>query len=224
MNSGSNEWPAPPPPVQQSREPLFRSFLRSINRSPRAEAQAQALSAIPTPSECSLVSFCISDHESDSEEEIIYENVEPRENCPSRESISEHSIQEPHNSFVDSSLESNQLSLTPVYAEMEDQVSQLCRAVERMQASVNSQGRNVGVKSSVTFPVFRGDECEDAHEFIRNYKRAGRLNGWDDNNLALGLPLYLRADVSKYRPEVYKSEKSKIIKKIHKVALGKLLT
>ncbi|CAH3020706.1 unnamed protein product, partial [Porites evermanni] len=36
------------------------------------------------------------------------------------------------------------------------------------------------------------DECEDAHEFIRNYNRAGRLNGWDDNNLALGLPLYLK--------------------------------
>ena len=34
----------------------------------------------------------------------------------------------------------------------------------------------------------------------------------------------LRADVSKYRPEVYKSEKSKILKKIHKVPLGKLLT
>ena len=34
----------------------------------------------------------------------------------------------------------------------------------------------------------------------------------------------LRADVRKYRPEVYKSEKSKIPKKIHKVALGKLLT
>ena len=34
----------------------------------------------------------------------------------------------------------------------------------------------------------------------------------------------LRADVSKYRPKVYKSEKSKILQKIHKVALGKLLT
>ena len=30
----------------------------------------------------------------------------------------------------------------------------------------------------------------------------------------------LRADVGKYRPEVYKSEISKILKKIHKVALG----
>ena len=34
----------------------------------------------------------------------------------------------------------------------------------------------------------------------------------------------LRADVSKYRQEVYKTEKSKILKKNHKVALGKLLT
>ena len=33
----------------------------------------------------------------------------------------------------------------------------------------------------------------------------------------------LRADVSKYRPEVCKSEKSKILK-IHKLALGKLIT
>ena len=33
----------------------------------------------------------------------------------------------------------------------------------------------------------------------------------------------LKADASKYRPEVYKSEKSKILKTIQKVALGKLL-
>ena len=63
---------------------------------------ADTLSAIPTPSECSLASFCTSDHGSDSEEEIICDNIDPRRNCPSRESISEHSIQEPHNSFVDS--------------------------------------------------------------------------------------------------------------------------
>ena len=42
--------------------------------------------------------------------------------------------------------------------------------------------------------------------------------------IKLDLRLLLRADVSKYRPEVYKSEKSKTLKKIHKVALGKLLT
>ena len=34
----------------------------------------------------------------------------------------------------------------------------------------------------------------------------------------------LRADVSEYHPEVYKREKSKILKKSHKVALDKLLT
>ena len=38
------------------------------------------------------------------------------------------------------------------------------------------------------------------------------------------LCMHLRADVSKCRPEVYKSEKSKILKKIHQIALGKLLT
>ena len=41
---------------------------------------------------------------------------------------------------------------------------------------------------------------------------------WEDNRRALRR--YLKADVSKYRPEVYKSEKSKILKKNHKVALG----
>ena len=48
----------------------------------------------------------------------------------------------------------------------------------------------------------------------RPYKRDPKIN----------IAKLLRADVSKYRPEVYKSEKSKILKKIHKVALGKLLT
>ena len=42
------------------------------------------------------------------------------------------------------------------------------------------------MKLSVTFPNFRGDECEDVHEFIlNNFKRAGRLNGW--NELVHGL-------------------------------------
>ena len=43
-------------------------------------------------------------------------------------------------------------------------------------------------------------------------------------NRAVKVNTVLRADVSKYRPEVYNSEKSKILKKIHKVALGKLFT
>ena len=72
---GSNEWPVPPPPVSESRRPLFRSFLRSLT-TPRAEAQAQALSVIPTPSEGSEFSWCSGDHSSDSDEEVFYENVE----------------------------------------------------------------------------------------------------------------------------------------------------
>ena len=42
----------------------------------------------------------------------------------------------------------------------------------------------------------------------------------EDTTLLSGPSKFLRADVSKYRPEVYKSEKSKILKKIHKVVLG----
>ena len=46
LSPSSNEWPAPPPPVPRSRESLFDSFLRSVITN-RAEAQDQALSAIP---------------------------------------------------------------------------------------------------------------------------------------------------------------------------------
>ena len=56
---------------------------------------------------------------------------------------------------------------------------------------------------------------------------AGYNTNSEDSNfgfLCLFVLTHLRADVSKYRPEVYKTEKSKILKKIHKVALGKLLT
>ena len=123
----------------------------------------------------------------------------PNEINASRDNISVDSIERNSDSSSDSefsALESGDLSLAPAYAEMENQVNQLCQAVERMQVSINSQSRNVSVKSSVTFPVFRGDECEDVHEFIRNYKRADRLNGWDDVNLSLGLPLYLKGHAS----------------------------
>ena len=180
LSLSSNEWPAPPPPVPQSRESLFHSFLRSV-RSNRAEAQDQALSAIPTPSEGSSISWCSSNQSVNSQEEVIYEDVVPSEINASRDNISVDSIERNSDSSSDSefsALESGDLSLAPAYAEMENQVNQLCQAVERMQASINSQSRNVSVKSSVTFPVFRGDECEDVHEFIRNYKRAGRLNRW----------------------------------------------
>ena len=43
----------------------------------------------------------------------------------------------------------------------------------------------------VEFPLFYGDEREDVREFLGNYRRAGLLNGWDEEKLALGLPLFL---------------------------------
>ena len=50
-----------------------------------------------------------------------------------------------------------------------------------------------------------------------------KLN-WKSLSTQRDIQKALRADVSKYRPEVYKSEKSQNLQKIHKVALGKLLT
>ena len=52
------------------------------------------------------------------------------------------------------------------------------------------------MKLSVAFPVFRGEDCEDDHEFVSSYERAARLNGWSEVNLALGLPLYLKGHAS----------------------------
>ena len=40
---------------------------------------------------------------------------------------------------------------------------------------------------AVEFPLFYGNEREDVREFIDNYSRAGRLNGWDEEKLALAL-------------------------------------
>ena len=49
---------------------------------------------------------------------------------------------------------------------------------------------------AVEFPLFYGSEREDVREFIDNYSRAGRLNGWDEEKLALGLPLFLKKHAS----------------------------
>ena len=65
-----------------------------------------------------------------------------------------------------------------------------------MRASLDSQADILSSKMLVTFPVFSGDECEDVREFISNFARAGKLNGWNEDNLALGLPLYLKGHAS----------------------------
>ena len=48
----------------------------------------------------------------------------------------------------------------------------------------------------VDFPLFYGNKREDFCKFIDNYNRAGRLNGWDEEKLALGLPLFLKHQAS----------------------------
>ena len=48
----------------------------------------------------------------------------------------------------------------------------------------------------VEFPLFYGDEREDVREFLGNYRRAGLLNGWDEEKLGLGLPLFLKKHAS----------------------------
>ena len=70
---------------------------------------------------------------------------------------------------------------------MDSEIAQLSNALDQ----ITTQPSASTIKLLVPFPVFRGDESEDVHEFISNYKRAARINGWNPANLSLGLPLYL---------------------------------
>ncbi|XP_022796253.1 adhesion G-protein coupled receptor G2-like, partial [Stylophora pistillata] len=61
---------------------------------------------------------------SDSEEDLIYESGKTRENLSGRENVSKDSLEARNDLVVNNrhnSLDSNQLSLAPAYAEMEDQ-------------------------------------------------------------------------------------------------------
>ena len=49
---------------------------------------------------------------------------------------------------------------------------------------------------AIEFPLFYSNKREDVCEFIDNYSWAGRLNGWDEEKLALGLPLFLKHQAS----------------------------
>ena len=162
---GSNEWPAPPPSVSESRRPLFRSFLRSL------KAQAQALSVIPTPSEGSEFSWCSGDHSSDSEEDVIYENVHRR--SQSAEVVRENESIE-HSCFsINSSLDSVDC-FSLVASDNVNMQSQVASDSANVQGQVSpSQIDQLCTAMQQTLPIFRGDECEDVHELIRNYKRAG---------------------------------------------------
>ena len=49
---------------------------------------------------------------------------------------------------------------------------------------------------AVEFPLFYSNEREDVCKFIDNYSQAGRLNGWDEEKLVLGLSLFLKKHAS----------------------------
>ena len=114
--------------------------------------------------------------------EGIYDNVEDglenRESSPVLDALSSDS--------------SDHFS-SDVFDQMDEQVAQLAGVLDR---ALNMQRGSSPSKLIVSFPVFRGDESEDVHEFVSNYKRAARLNGWNEANLALGLPLYLKGHAS----------------------------
>ena len=65
--------------------------------------------------------------------------------------------------------------------------NQLCDIPRNMSASANF-GRRLEVSS----PIFDGSENEDVFEFFGKFKRAAKLNGWNDDDLPIGLPLYLK--------------------------------
>ena len=60
----------------------------------------------------------------------------------------------------------------------------------------------------VEFPLFYGDEREDVREFLGNYRRAGLLNGWDEEKLALGLPLFLKKHASVWFKTLTEADKN----------------
>ena len=69
----------------------------------------------------------------------------------------------------------------------DDSVAQICDAIRNMAVQENPRSKLV-----VSFPVFRGDESEDAFDFLDNFGRAATLNGWSNEDFAIGLPLYLK--------------------------------
>ena len=58
------------------------------------------------------------------------------------------------------------------------------------------QSANFGRRIGVSFPIFDGSGNEDVFESLDKFKRAATLNGWNDGDLPIGLPLYLKRHAS----------------------------
>ena len=67
----------------------------------------------------------------------------------------------------------------------------LCDILRNIRASAN-----FGRRLEVSFPTSDGSQNEDIFEFLDKFKRAAKLNGWNDDDLPIGLPLYLRGHAS----------------------------
>ena len=60
-----------------------------------------------------------------------------------------------------------------------NQIARLCETIERVaEPSIRSQPSILASKTLVTFPIFSGEEHEDVHKFIDNYRHVARLSEW----------------------------------------------
>ena len=73
----------------------------------------------------------------------------------------------------------------------DDSVPQIFDAIRSMAVQ-----ENLWSKLVVSFPVFHGDKSKDVFDFLDNFKRAATLNGWLNEDMATGLPLYLKGHAS----------------------------
>ena len=69
--------------------------------------------------------------------------------------------------------------------------NQLCDILKSINTSAN-----FGRRRGVSFPIFDGSKNEDVFEFLDKFKRAATLNGWNDDDLPIGLPQYLKGHAS----------------------------
>ena len=167
-------WSGPPPAKHQKRS-IFKSFrlLRkpsnTAGNTPSPSTPPPALppeSAIPTPSEGSEILFCAGDH-TGLGVNGVYEDVELNyENAVVSDGNLENDPEYSEESSVYSSSDTVDRFSSALSEEMNDQVTQLREAVERMRTALSSQPSGTTVKLSVAFPVFRGEECEGFHEFV----------------------------------------------------------
>ena len=74
---------------------------------------------------------------------------------------------------------------------VDDSVAQICDTIRSMPVQECPRWKLV-----VSFSVFRGDEVGDNFDFLDDFKRAATLNGWSNEDLAIGLPLYLKGHAS----------------------------